>query len=86
MTNPTRAEIEYFIIQALEEENQCHYTKTGPQIITHLLTQIDVLRDALRTCRSWEVPAPPSSILCQEFNQEAVEQALAQTEHLKGER
>jgi hypothetical protein len=79
MTNPTRAEIEKLIEPDTRlVDDPSFYTKEdfAPNIITHLLTQIDALREALKYC--W---ADENGI--QNYDDVLVKQALAQTRHLE---
>jgi hypothetical protein len=81
MTNPTRAEIEKLIDKELYGHYSHVYIKENYlPIITHLLTQIDALREVFGECdeamgymSEYDIP------LCLP---DRVKQALAQTEHL----
>jgi hypothetical protein len=80
MTNPTRAEIEKLLTDTRSDAG-CGFGECQKDaILTHLLTQIDALREALEVARS---ATKHCSNQPTQDAYNAVREALAQTEHLK---
>jgi hypothetical protein len=92
---PPRAEIEHFMNTATHEQEQCYYTKVLPNIIAHLLTQIDALREAALPFSNaakfvpndskfglWTRDGSDGMTRITAADLHAAQQALAQTEHL----